>query len=48
MSPHWIAGPIFFENTINTERYMGTVHEFLEHCTEEEIAEAWFQQDGVT
>jgi hypothetical protein len=27
---------------------MGTVHEFLEHCTEEEIAEAWFQQDGVT
>jgi hypothetical protein len=43
-----IAGPIFFKNTINSGRCIDIVHEFLTHFTEEETAEAWFQQDSTT
>jgi hypothetical protein len=43
-----LLGPFFFENTVNLERYIDIVHEFLGHLTEEEIAKAWFQQDCAT
>jgi hypothetical protein len=40
VSGRGIVGPIFFENTINSERYIGIIHEFLGHRIEEGIAEA--------
>jgi hypothetical protein len=44
-----IVGPfLFFENTINSERYVVIVHAFLGHLTEGAIAEAWFQHDCAT
>jgi hypothetical protein len=44
-----IIGPIFFNDTINAERYRTNILEpFLGHLTEREIEEACFQQDGAT
>jgi hypothetical protein len=43
-----IVGPIFFEDTIYSEHYIDVVHEFLGQLTEEDIAEASFQQESVT
>jgi hypothetical protein len=44
-----IIGPIFFNATINAERYRTLILEpFIAHLTEREIKEAWFQQDGAT
>jgi hypothetical protein len=42
------VSPIFFENTINSECFIDMVHDFLEHFTEEQIAEVWFQEDNTT
>jgi hypothetical protein len=44
-----IIGPIFFNDTINAERYRTDILEpFLGHLTERQIEEVWFQQDGAT
>lgn len=44
-----IIGPIFFNETINAERYRTLILEpFIAHLTEREIMESWFQQDGAT
>jgi len=52
-----IIGPYFFENereegvTINSERYLGMLQEFLiPHLEENEVGlgKIWFQQDGAT
>lgn len=44
-----LIGPIFFNNTINADRYRTDILEpFLEQLNEREIEEAWFQQDGAT
>jgi hypothetical protein len=32
----------FFENTINSERYIDIGHELPGYLTEDDIAEAWF------
>jgi hypothetical protein len=34
---------VFFENIINSNPHIDTVHEFLGHVTEEEIVDASFQ-----
>jgi hypothetical protein len=45
---NWVLNIFSSKTPLTWECYLGTVHEFLEHHTEEETAEAWFQQDGVT
>ena len=44
-----IIGPIFFEETINADRYKSLILEpFIAELDESEIQCAWFQQDGAT
>jgi hypothetical protein len=43
-----IPEPIFFENTINSERYNDKVHNFLGHLPKENTPEAWFQQSNLS
>ena len=44
-----IVGPIFFMNTINSERYCWDIlHAFIGQMTSDEINYSWFQQDGAT
>jgi hypothetical protein len=44
-----IVGPIFFENTINSERYVTDIlRPFFESITEEEKTYGYFMQDGAT
>jgi hypothetical protein len=33
---------------MNFERFTDTAHEFVRHLSEEEMTEAWFQQDRAT
>jgi hypothetical protein len=47
LHPVGIVGPIFFENTINSEQYTDIGHEFLGRVTEEEIIAAQFQQHSA-
>ena len=43
-----IIGPIFFENTITSERYIHNILEpFFDQLTEQEKQQGWFQQDGA-
>jgi hypothetical protein len=44
-----IVGPIFFENTINSERYVTDIlRPFFDSITEEENTYGYFRQDGAT
>jgi inhibitor of nuclear factor kappa-B kinase subunit alpha len=44
-----IVGPIFFEETINSERYVSDILQpFFESITEEEKTYGYFMQDGAT
>jgi hypothetical protein len=44
-----IIGPIFFNGIINAELYRTNILDhFIEHLSEREIEQAWFQQDGAT
>jgi hypothetical protein len=44
-----IVGPIFFENTINSERYVTDIlRPFFGTITEEENTYGYFMQDGAT
>lgn len=43
-----IVGPIFFDSTINSERYCSILYEFIQLLEEDEIMYSWFQQDGAT
>ena len=44
-----IIGPIFFENTINSQRYISDILQpFFQHLTAYEKQNGWFQQDGAT
>ena len=44
-----IVGPIFFMNTINSERYCSDIlHAFIVQMTSDEINYSWFQQNGAT
>jgi hypothetical protein len=43
-----IFRPIFFQNTTNSECYTDIIHGYLGQLTEEETAEAWFQEDNAT
>lgn len=43
-----IIGPIFFEESDNTEFYLRIYEEFATHLTQEEMSCAYFQQDGAT
>ena len=44
-----IVGPIFFHDTINSERYCEQIiHPFTRQLTEQEIQTTFFQQDGAT
>jgi hypothetical protein len=52
-----IIGPYFFEEegvtvTVNSERYLAMLRNFLQHrveeiVEEEELGDVWFQQDGA-
>ena len=44
-----IIGPIFFENTNTSKRYIYNILEpFFDQLTEQEKQQGWFQQDGAT
>lgn len=44
-----IIGPIFFDETINAERYRTHILEpFVSQLNETELEQGWFQQDGAT
>jgi hypothetical protein len=44
-----IVGPLFFENTINSERYVSVIlRPFFGSITAEEKAHGYFMQDGAT
>ena len=36
LSRQIIIGPIFFSETVNSERYINIIHEFIGHLTEDE------------
>ena len=49
LSRRRIIGPIFFENTITSERYIHNILEpFFDQLTEQEKQQGWFQQDDAT
>ena len=48
LSRQIIIGPIFFSETVNSERYINIIHEFIGHLTEDESNQGWFQQDDAT
>jgi hypothetical protein len=43
-----IVGPLFFEETVNSERNCSMLHEFIGLLEEDEITYFRFQQDGAT
>jgi hypothetical protein len=43
-SPPWCTVSVFFENIINWNPHIDTVHEYLGHVTGEEIVDASFQE----
>lgn len=48
ISPLRIIGPIFFDNTINSERYCLIINNFVNNLTAEERGQCWLQQDNAT
>jgi hypothetical protein len=42
------AGPLFFEETVNSKRYCSILHDFIGLLDEDGITYSWFQQDGAT
>lgn len=48
MSGRRIIGPIFFEETVNTDVYLRIYEEFVTQLNPEEVSYAYFQQDGAT
>jgi hypothetical protein len=49
LSARKIVGPVFFNETINCERYVqATLRQFFSELTEEERLCGWFQQDSAT
>jgi hypothetical protein len=43
-----IVGPIFFENTINSQEHLRILQEFIPELDEEEMNECYYQQDGAS
>lgn len=43
-----VVGPIFFNFTINAERYRNILNEFIEQLHEDELQYGYFQHDGAT
>jgi hypothetical protein len=43
-----IAGPLFFEETVNSKCYCSMLHDFIGLLEEDEIIYSWFQQDGAS
>jgi hypothetical protein len=43
-----IVGPVFFENTVNSQEYLRILQEFIPQLDEEEINECYYQQDGAS
>lgn len=49
MSRRRIYGPVFFEDTINGERYRNNLLQpFIEQLMDDELRDGFFQQDGAT
>jgi hypothetical protein len=49
LSARRIVGPVFFNETINCERYAWVIlQQFFSELTEEERVYGWFQQDSAT
>jgi hypothetical protein len=49
ISRNRIIGPLFFDDTVNSERYCEMIlYPFIGHLNEDEIARGCFQQDGAT
>jgi predicted transcriptional regulator len=49
LSARRIVGSVFFNKTINCERYVEVIHgQFFSELTEEERLYGWFQQDSIT
>jgi inhibitor of nuclear factor kappa-B kinase subunit alpha len=49
LSARRIVGSVFFNETINCERYVqGILGQFFSELTEEERLYGWFQQDSAT
>lgn len=47
VSPQRVVGPLFFDDTINAERYQEIMMQFIA-LLEQDERDAWFQQDGAT
>ena len=43
-----IIGPIFFHDTVNTDRYLHIFTEFVNQLDDIELRNGYFQQDGAT
>jgi hypothetical protein len=43
-----IIGPIFFEDTVNTQVYVNIFDTFVNQLDDEELQRGFFQQDGAT
>jgi hypothetical protein len=44
-----VIGPIFFEDTVNSDRYVRDILEpFFQELTEEETRYGYYHQDGAT
>jgi hypothetical protein len=49
LSARRIVGPVFFNETLNCERYVWVIlWQFFSELTEEERLYRWFQQDSAT
>jgi hypothetical protein len=48
ISRRCIVGPLFFEETVNSERYCSMLYSFISLLEEDEITYSLFQQDGAT
>lgn len=48
ISGHRIVGPIFFDETVNSDVYIRIFNEFYEQLTNDEREYCFFQQDGAT
>lgn len=43
-----IIGPIFFQETVNTDRYLAIFDQFVQRLTADEQNNGYYQQDGAT
>lgn len=48
MSRRRIVGPIFFDDTVNAERYRAMLQVFIDQLHEDELQEGFFQHDNAT